>query len=117
MNQIPAAALAVIRAAVADYQLTTAPTAATPTDAARQIAEYLISSGYTAQRHSAHPRPYWCREFPVEALAEIRTALGLHCLLADIHLDTPAAHAAFIAAELTAADWTITPNTRTRSAV
>ncbi|MEU7184021.1 MULTISPECIES: hypothetical protein [Streptomyces] len=117
MNQIPAAALAVIRAAVADYQLATAPTAAPPTDVAQQIAEYLIPSGYTAQRHSAQSRPYWRRrEFPAEAVAEIRTAPGLHCLLGDTHLDTPAVHAAFIAAELTAADWTITPNTRTRSA-
>ncbi|MFG2225354.1 hypothetical protein [Streptomyces sp. NPDC048644] len=111
---IPAAALAIIRAALDDYRLTTPTTAATPAGAADRIVEYLASSGYTARRPDAR-RP-WDRTFPSAAAEEIRAALTLHTLLIAPHHSTPATAAARITAELDADDWHIVPNTRIHNA-
>ncbi|MFI2184575.1 hypothetical protein [Streptomyces sioyaensis] len=113
---IPAAARAVILAALDDYRMNTPLTDAKPAAAAHRVVEYLASSGYTARQPGDRPRPYWDRAFPSEAAIEIRDALALHCLLVDPHHATPAAQAERIVTDLTAAGWLIVPNTRTRSA-
>jgi hypothetical protein len=46
MTTIPAAAIAVIAAALDDYRLTTPPHTQTPRAAAERAAEYLASSGW-----------------------------------------------------------------------
>lgn len=113
---IPAAARAVILAALDDYRMNTPSTEAKPAAAAHRVVEFLASSGYTARRHGDRPRPYWDRAFPSEAAIEIRDALALHCLLVDPLHATPASQAERIAIDLTAAGWLIVPDTRTRSA-
>ncbi|WP_030992208.1 hypothetical protein [Streptomyces sp. NRRL S-1813] len=113
---IPAAARAVVLAALDDYWLTVPPAYATAAEAARRVAEYLISSGYTARRPGIL-RPNWRRkEFPCAAAHEIRNALVLYHLLADPQQVSTAAQAERIVIDLTEAGWLIVPNTRTRSA-
>lgn len=113
---VPAAARAVILAALDDYRLNTPPTEAKPAAAAHRVVEYLASSGYTARQPGDRPRPYWDRSFPSEAAREIRDALALHCLLVDPQQATPASQTERIAIDLIAAGWLIVPDTRTRSA-
>lgn len=59
MTAIPAAAIAVIAAALDDYRLTTPAAIQTPRGAAERAAEYLISSGwglYVPRGHQPQPR-------------------------------------------------------------
>ncbi|MFG2826068.1 hypothetical protein ACGFWI_01070 [Streptomyces sp. NPDC048434] len=113
---IPAAARAIVLAALDDYRMNTPPTDAKPAAAAHRVVEYLASSGYTARKRGDRPRPYWDRAFPSEAAIEIRDALGVHCLLVDPQHATPASQTDRIVSDLTAAGWLIVPNARTRSA-
>lgn len=111
MTAIPDAAQAIIRAALDDYRLTTPPTEATDTGAARMVSSYLISSGYTARRTDPGAAPERAGGFPFAAYREIRLSLGMHLLLADpAALHEPAAQAARIVADLTVTGWTIRPN-------
>ncbi|WP_411140280.1 hypothetical protein [Streptomyces sp. x-80] len=115
MNQISAAALAVIRAALDDYRLTVPPTAGTPIAQVRRIAEYLMSNGYTIRQTDGH-----ATECPGDidpaALAALGMALQVYRVITPPDLATPADQTEYIAREMTAAGWLIVPDIRTRSA-
>lgn len=57
MTTIPAAAIAVIAAALDDYRLTTPPHQQTPRGAAERSAEYLTSSGWGLHIPHTQPQP------------------------------------------------------------
>jgi hypothetical protein len=112
---IPAAALAVIRAALDDYRLTVPATRGTAAGQVHRIAEYLDSSGYTIRQTGARPAG---RRGDIEptALAALRMALQIYAVLTPPELATPHDQTEYLAREMTAAGWSITPDTRTRSA-
>ncbi|MFJ3949016.1 hypothetical protein ACIPXV_02955 [Streptomyces libani] len=112
---IPPAAAAVIRAALDDYRLTVPPTEGSAAGQVHRIAEYLVSSGYNIRQTGARQTG---RRGDIEppALAAVRMALQIYAVLTPPELATPQDQTDYLAREMTAAGWSITPDTRTRSA-
>ncbi|MEU9498210.1 hypothetical protein [Streptomyces sp. NPDC048196] len=112
---IPPAAAAVIRAALDDYRLTVPPTRGTAAGQVHRIAQYLAASGYTIRQTSTRLVGR-AGDIDPAALAALRMALQIYAVLTPPELATPQAATEYIAAEMTEAGWSITPDTRTRSA-
>lgn len=112
---IPDAALAVIRAALDDYRLTVPTHQARTAGRVHRIAEYLVSTGYTIRQTCARPTG---RRGDIEpaALAALRMALQIYGVITPPELATPHDQTEYVAREMTAAGWSITPDTHTRSA-
>ncbi|MGW1840804.1 hypothetical protein [Streptomyces sp. NPDC002067] len=99
------AALAIVQAALIDYDLVTPRVDANPAHAADRVVAYLLAGGYTAHRTGHRPNT-----FPEAAVHAISSALVLHAVLVAPQHSTPAGAAEHIAAELAADGWHISPN-------
>ncbi|WP_275462094.1 hypothetical protein [Streptomyces noursei] len=112
---VPPAAAAVIRAALDDYHLTVTPTEDSPARQAHRITEYLVSSGYTLRQTNTRPTGR-AGDFGPAAVAALRMALQGYAVLTPPELGTAQDQTVYVTTQLTAAGWSITPVTRTRSA-